>query len=180
MIEWELSVATYSPNRAFSVDIPINIRSAQPADHPQLSQLFDELDRLHREAAPWLLQKPERDPRPPEWLEGVLAEPKAAVLVADAGRGQCIGLASLRLRDAPAFPLFIPQQHAVLDDLVVHPDWRRRGVGRRLYEACEAWARRVGAPWLELNVYDFNTEAYAFYTALGFATTVRKLRKPLT
>jgi diamine N-acetyltransferase len=161
------------------MDNSLIIRGAQATDHPQLSQLFDELDRLHREAAPWLLQKPERDPRPPEWLQSVLADPQATVLVADTGKGQCIALASLRLRDAPAFPLFIPQQHAVLDDLVVHPQWRRRGVGRRLYDACETWARTGGAPWLELNVYDFNTEAYDFYTAVGFATTMRKMRKPL-
>jgi hypothetical protein len=37
------------------------IRSAQVSDHEQLTLLFDDLDRLHRDNAPWLLQKPERE-----------------------------------------------------------------------------------------------------------------------
>jgi hypothetical protein len=36
-----------------------------------------------------------------------------------------------------------------------------------------------GAPWVELNVYEFNREAYEFYHAVGFGTSVRRLRKPL-
>jgi hypothetical protein len=39
--------------------------------------------------------------------------------------------------------------------------------------------RERAASWLEANVYEFNREALEFYNALGFQTTVRKLRKPL-
>jgi diamine N-acetyltransferase len=159
------------------MDSSISVRGAEPADHAQLSQMFDELDRLHREGAPWLFQSPEREPRPAEWLRARLADPGAALLVADAG--SCVGLASIQLRAAPDFPVFIPQQYAVIDDLIVHPGWRRRGVGRMLYQACEAWARMRGAPWVELNVYEFNREAYEFYSAVGFGTSLRRLRKPL-
>jgi GNAT superfamily N-acetyltransferase len=91
-----------------------------------------------------------------------------------------VGLASIQRRAAPDFPVFIPQQYAVIDDLIVHPSWRRRGVGRMLYQACEDWARTRGAPWVELNVYEFNREAYEFYKGVGFGTCVRRLRKPLS
>jgi GNAT superfamily N-acetyltransferase len=159
------------------MDFSLSIRSAQLTDHAQLSPLFDELDRVHREGAPWLFQKPDSDPRPIAYLEALLGDPQAAVLVADVG--ECVGLATVHLRDAPAFPVFIRQQHAVVDSSVVHPKWRRKGVGRKLYEACEAWAMARAALWLDINVYDFNAEAHRFYTAVGFGSTMRKMRKPL-
>lgn len=155
----------------------VSIRSADLADHTRLTPLFDALDRLHRDGAPWLLRKPERNPRPLEWLHGVLENGNAALFVADAGA--LVGLASVNVRDAPPSPLFVSQQHAVIDDLVVAPDWQRKGIGARLYSACEHWARQRNVAWLEVNVYEFNAEALDFYTAVGFATSMRRMRKPL-
>jgi diamine N-acetyltransferase len=160
------------------MDFSLAIRSARLADHAQLSPLVEELDRLHREGAPWLFQTPDSDPRPIAYLEALLADPKAGVLVADVG--ECVGLATVHLRDAPTFPIFIPQQHAVIDTLVVRPDWRRKGIGRKLYEACEAWATARAAPWLDINVYEFNAEARRFYTVVGFGSVMRRMRKPLS
>lgn len=155
----------------------VTIRNARASDHAQLAALFDDLDQLHRDNAPWLLQKPDVDPRPPTWLENRIADPRSAIFVADAG--QCVGLATVRLQDAPSFPVFIPQHSAVIDDLFVQPTWRRKGVARLLYRNCELWARGRGAAWLETNVYDFNVKAFEFYANAGFETTMRKLRKPL-
>jgi ribosomal protein S18 acetylase RimI-like enzyme len=159
------------------MDIAISIRGARISDHAQLHALFEELDRLHRDAAPWLLQRPDRDPRPPEWLQTLLASRNSALFVADAGA--CVGLAAVYLRDAPSFETFIPQQHAVVDDLIVHPDWRRRGIARRLCEACEGWALERKASWVEVNVYETNVEAHDFYASVGFEAAMRRMRKPL-
>jgi GNAT superfamily N-acetyltransferase len=142
-----------------------------------LQALFEELDRLHRDVAPWLLKKPDRDPRPLEWLHTLLANPDSALFVTDVGA--CVGLATVHLRDAPSFEIFIRQRHAVIDDLIVHPDWRRRGIARRLYEACEEWALERNASWVEVTVYEFNAEAYGFYASVGFGMTTRKMRKAL-
>jgi ribosomal protein S18 acetylase RimI-like enzyme len=147
------------------------------SDHAQLRALFEELDRLHRDRVPWLLQKPDCDPRPLEWLQTLLASHDSALFVADVGT--CVGVATVRLRDAPSFETFIRQQHAVIDDLIVHPDWRRRGIARQLYEACEEWALERKASWVEVNVHEFNAEACEFYASLGFGTMLRRMRKPL-
>lgn len=67
------------------------------------------------------------------------------------------------------------QQHAVIDDLIVHPGWCRRDIARRLYDACEEWIRERKASWVEVNVYEFNAQAHDFYASIGFKTTLRKL-----
>jgi GNAT superfamily N-acetyltransferase len=173
----QLDAQTRSDDKPKAMDVATSIRGARVADHAQLQTLFEELDRLHRDGAPWLLQRPDRDPRPLEWLETLIASHNSALFVADVGL--CVGLATVHLRDAPGSEMFIRQQHAVIDDLVVHPDWRRRGIASRLYEACEEWALERNASWVEATVYEFNAEACDFYASVGFGTTTRRMRKPL-
>ena len=154
----------------------ITIREATLSDHPQLKELFDELDRVHREHAPRIFREPSSDPRPPQWLQQLISDPRWSLPVAVEGEC-CIGLATVCLKEVPAFPVFIPQQYALIDNLVVHAAWRRRGVARRLYRACESWAEQHNAAWLEVNVWDFNVEALDFYAAVGFAASTHKLVK---
>ncbi|CAN5321872.1 GNAT family acetyltransferase [soil metagenome] len=51
--------------------------------------------------------------------------------------------------------------------LSVAPDRRRAGLARLMMAAAEAWLRGRGAPKLQLMVREGNTEALAFYAALG-------------
>ena len=46
--------------------------------------------------------------------------------------------------------------------------WSGRGIATALFEAAEAWARRIGAHRLELTVAEENTRARALYDRLGF------------
>lgn len=56
-------------------------------------------------------------------------------------------------------------RHLHVDDVVVDPAWRGRGIGRLLLEGLEARARREDLGALHL---DSLLEARAFYEALGF------------
>jgi GNAT superfamily N-acetyltransferase len=83
-------------------------------------------------------------------LEALVAKP---VLVAELG-GRAIGFASL-----------IPQgEVCVLDDLWVDPDWIRRGIGTRLFEASAERALDLGAARLE---WEAEPNAVGFYEKLG-------------
>jgi len=48
------------------------------------------------------------------------------------------------------------------------PDWRQRGVGKRLWEATLAFARSVSYRKLVIQVRASNATALAFYGSLGF------------
>lgn len=52
-----------------------------------------------------------------------------------------------------------------LDDLFVHPDVQRRGIGRALVAEAAARARRAGAGRIDVTA---NPDALAFYAAVGF------------
>ena len=46
-------------------------------------------------------------------------------------------------------------------------------------DAAHQWARARGLTRVELNVYEFNEGARAFYAALGYETLSRKLGRSL-
>ncbi len=50
----------------------------------------------------------------------------------------------------------------------VHPEHRRRGLGRRLIEAMEAWALSHGIVKIELRVWSNNIPALGLYNAVGY------------
>jgi ribosomal protein S18 acetylase RimI-like enzyme len=58
--------------------------------------------------------------------------------------------------------------------VAIHPDERRRGLGRQLVELLEERLRERGCPKVNLIVVENNTHAMSFWRALGYerATTV--------
>lgn len=68
----------------------------------------------------------------------------------------------------------------LVEDLVVREGWRGAGIGRRLLEGAEAWARRRGMSRLQLLADEDNAPALDFYRHLGWArSNMRNLRKIL-
>ena len=57
--------------------------------------------------------------------------------------------------------------------VAVAPALQKRGLGRRMVEAAEAWLRLRGAPKAQLMIRETNTQVEAFYARLGYATIPR-------
>jgi GNAT superfamily N-acetyltransferase len=81
----------------------------------------------------------------------------------EAGTGECLGCGgwSDRPPDGPG----PDPRRAHIRHFATHPDWTGRGIGRTIYERCEADARAAG--FIAFEAYaSLNGEA--FYAALGF------------
>jgi GNAT superfamily N-acetyltransferase len=65
------------------------------------------------------------------------------------------------------YSTFLGRAGLHLEDLFVVPEWRRRGIGRRLLAHVAAIAVRQGAGRLEWSVLDWNEPAIRVYRALG-------------
>jgi ribosomal protein S18 acetylase RimI-like enzyme len=57
---------------------------------------------------------------------------------------------------------------ALLWDVRVHPDWRRRGIGRVLLDAADDAARAAGCAGIHVETQDINVAACRLYAASGY------------
>jgi ribosomal protein S18 acetylase RimI-like enzyme len=157
---------------------PLTVRAATGADYEALCALFDEVDALHREAAPDVFRAPDGPARARAYVDELLADEATAVFVAAQGEAP-VGAVVVMVRDAPDIPIFVPRRFAVVDNLVVGRRFRRAGAGRALMARAEAWAAAQGADRVDLNVYAFNEGAIAFYERLCYTTSMQRMSKPL-
>ncbi len=111
-----------------------------------------------------------------EYIAAYLADdaPAETVYVAEVD-GQVVGLASLRLLPQALDPI----PYAELSELYVDDAYRRHGVGQALVRTIEAEARAAGAQQMVLLTAWRNTDAHAFYHALGYRLYTITMRRPL-
>ena len=89
--------------------------------------------------------------------------------------GQVVGLACLRL-----IPMLCdPIPSAELTELIVDPHFRRQGVGHALVRRVEQAAREQGARMLSLMTAWHNTQAHAFYHAMGYRLYTLTMQRSL-
>lgn len=79
------------------------------------------------------------------WVAGADGQPPAAYLILDVIDGD-----------------------AHIEQVSVHPDYARRGLGRRLIDEAEAWARRRVLPALTLTTFSEVPWNAPYYRRLGF------------
>jgi GNAT superfamily N-acetyltransferase len=89
----------------------------------------------------------------------------AAVMVARDDRGRAVAMASgqLVISTAEGAP------SAWIEDVVVAPEYRHRGIGRALLQSLLAWAAAHGATRAQLLADQSNEPALAFYARLGWS-----------
>jgi aminoglycoside 6'-N-acetyltransferase I len=112
------------------------------------------------------------------FLEGRAREP-LAVLIAEDGSREPLGFAELSIR--PCAEGCRTTRVAYLEGWYVVPQARRRGVGRALVAAAEAWARSQGCSEFASDTALANDAGAAAHRAVGFVEVgqVRCFRKEL-
>lgn len=71
-------------------------------------------------------------------------------------------------------------EYGLISDLVVTKKFRKLGLGRRLVEAAESFARDHGVDWLRIGVLAGNRSAQNLYSSMGFSNIYLEFEKDLT
>lgn len=70
-------------------------------------------------------------------------------------------------------------EYGLVADLAVRAKFRNRGIGRRLLESAEEYARVCDVKWLRVGVLSGNSAARELYNSLGFGELYIQLEKRL-
>jgi ribosomal protein S18 acetylase RimI-like enzyme len=105
-----------------------------------------------------------------------LEAPDAAIFVADES-SEVIGYAYAAVEDYDYMALRGPA--GVLHDLIVDPDYRGRGVGRRLLEAALTYLQARGLSQVVLSAAERNETAQRLFASMGFRCTMIEMTREL-
>jgi ribosomal-protein-alanine N-acetyltransferase len=89
-------------------------------------------------------------------------EENAIVRVAEKACGEMVGFVIVHVERV------VTGRRAYVVTLDVAPEYRKRGVGRRLLEQAENTAAGAGVRWMQLHVYTENAGAIRFYERIGY------------
>ena len=88
--------------------------------------------------------------------------------VAETGDGRVAGGGGIVINDWPAHPRETMPQRVWILNMYVEPEFRRRGVARRLMEAMLEWCREAGYKNVSLHA---SQEGRPLYESMGFVPT---------
>ncbi|MGF9911078.1 GNAT family N-acetyltransferase [Paenibacillus ehimensis] len=135
----------------------LTVCQAGHGDIEALVPLFDAYRQFYRQ--PSDLERAER------FLRDNLERQQSVIFFAHTGdRSRPIGFTQLY----PTLSSIATKRVWTLNDLFVHPDARKQGVGQALMKAAEAHARATHAKGLQLSTAVDNVTAQRLYEAMGY------------
>lgn len=157
--------------------IQMKVRKARIKDIDDLIVLNHEVQDLHLKAFPEIYREvPEKEAR--QFFEHFIKEKENYIFMGESLKG-VVGYIAFRVVKQGEIPFTTERRVVYIDQIVVKEEFRNQGFGRRLMEEVDKLARKTGASWLQLDVWDFNKSAQYFFSANGFDTYVRRMAKKL-
>ena len=71
-------------------------------------------------------------------------------------------------------------EYGLVSDVVVASKYRKQGIGRKLWEAAESYAKSNGVRWLRIGVLAENHSADGLYDSMGFKRIYIEREKELS
>ncbi len=149
-----------------------------------LCSLYYEFHEFHVRGVPGRLRTQEEKDRQ-DWtrLHSALAEifrnPDAAIFLALVS-GEAAGLVEVYLRqDDEHNSLFVPHRYGYLQSLMVLEPYRKMGIGVKLVETAQSWAKEKGATEMRLETWEFPGGPLPFYGKIGYRTLKRTMLKDI-
>ena len=146
----------------------INVRFAGEGDLDRVNELRRQVNDLHVAGKPEVF-KPGFCAELRDFIHVIREDPQKEIVVAEVD-GKVCGFAVLNHIVRPENPFMFERNFLDIDEFGVDEKCRRRGAASAMIAFILDYAKEKGYPRLELNMWEFNQDALAFYEAVGFTT----------
>lgn len=144
------------------------IRFAKEDELERINVLRKQVNDLHVEGKPDVF-KPGFNEELQNYVYYIFKDPEQKIVVADKD-GEICGFAILHHIYKPENPFMKVRDFLDIDEFCVDEKHRREGIATAMVEFIKNFAIDQGYHRLELNMWEFNQDAMAFYEAAGFET----------
>lgn len=144
------------------------IRFAKENELVRVNELRKQVNDLHVEGKPEVFKAGFNDELR-DHVYDIWNDPEQEIVVADSD-GIICGFAVLHHIVKPANPFMYERDFIDVDEFCVDKEYRRQGVASEMITFIRNYAKEKGFNRIELNMWEFNQDALAFYEAVGFQT----------
>lgn len=162
----------------------IVIHAATIVDRETLCRLYHEFHEFHVRGLPDRLLSLGQPPETYASSElyqavGKVIEGADSVILIAKTNDQPIGLAEIYIKQDEPNPLRTAYRYGYLQSLIVTAACRGEGVGAKLLEAAQQWAKDRGAAEMRLETWEFDEGPLPFYEKNDYQTLRRTLVRTL-
>ena len=146
----------------------ITVRLARENELGRVNELRMQVNALHVAGKPDVF-KPGFGEEIRNYIYEIWNDPEKYIAVAEKD-GYVCGFAVLAHINRPENPYMKERDFLDIDEFCVDEAFRRQGIASEIIAFVRDFARRKGFHRIELNMWEFNQEALAFYETAGFRT----------
>lgn len=146
----------------------MTVRFAEEQELDLINELRRQVNALHTEGRPDMF-RPGFGKDIQDYLRAIWDDPEQEIVVAESN-GKVTGYAVLHHIRKPQNPFMYERDNLGIDEFGVDCGHRRQGIGSAMMAFIREYARGKGFQRIELNMWEFNQDALAFYEAAGFET----------
>ena len=146
----------------------INIRFAKENELARVNELRKQVNDLHVEGKPEIFRAGFNDGLR-DFIYKIWKDPEQKIVVAELNGVVC-GFAILHHIHRPENPFMRERDFMDVDEFCVDKEYRRQGIATKMISFIRNYTKEKGIKRLELNMWEFNQDALAFYEAVGFKT----------
>ena len=139
------------------------IRTAILNDIENILSLGDQIFEIHSKARPDRFKK---KPVNYEYLKSIIEGNNKILFIAE-DNNKVIGYCILCIYEIKNHPMFNDAININIEDFCVDKNFRKKGVGKKLFENIKIYAKENNVQYIELSVWEFNQNAIEFYKKMG-------------
>ena len=144
------------------------VRRARENELERVNELRMQVNALHVAGKPEVF-KPGFPEELRNYIYAIHKDPEQFITVA-VKDGTICGFAVLHHINRPENPFMKERDFLDIDEFCVDETFRRQGIASEMIDFIREFAKEKGFHRIELNMWEFNQEALAFYEAAGFQT----------